>query len=54
MRTGAAYLDSLKDGRVVFLNGERVKSVPERPALRSAARSIADLYAWRRTRTAIR
>jgi 4-hydroxyphenylacetate 3-monooxygenase len=44
MRTGAAYLDSLKDDRVVFLNGERVKSVPDHPALRSAARSIADLY----------
>jgi 4-hydroxyphenylacetate 3-monooxygenase len=44
MRTGAEYLRSLKDGRRVFLDGERVKDVAAHPAFREAARSIANLY----------
>jgi len=44
MRTGAEYLRSLKDGRRVFVDGERVKDVTEHPAFRQAARSIANLY----------
>src|SRR5246127_5710832 len=44
MRTGAEYLRSLKDGRQVFLDGERVKDVTAHPAFRGAARSIANLY----------
>ncbi|MGB8631614.1 MAG: 4-hydroxyphenylacetate 3-hydroxylase N-terminal domain-containing protein [Xanthobacteraceae bacterium] len=44
MRTGADYLSSLKDGRRVFLDGERVRDLPTHPAFREAARSIANLY----------
>jgi 4-hydroxyphenylacetate 3-monooxygenase len=44
MRTGAEYLRSLKDGRQVFLDGERVKDVTAHRAFREAARSIARLY----------
>jgi 4-hydroxyphenylacetate 3-monooxygenase len=44
MRTGAEYLRSLKDGRRVFLDGERVKDITAHPAFREAARSIANLY----------
>jgi 4-hydroxyphenylacetate 3-monooxygenase len=44
MRTGAEYLRSLKDGRRVFLDGERAKDVTAHPAFREAARSIANLY----------
>jgi 4-hydroxyphenylacetate 3-monooxygenase len=44
MRTGVDYLRSLKDGRRVFLDGERVKDVAAHPAFREAARSIANLY----------
>src|SRR3954447_14878148 len=44
MRTGAAYLQSLNDGRQVFVDGERVADVPAHPAFREAARSIARLY----------
>jgi 4-hydroxyphenylacetate 3-monooxygenase len=44
LRTGPEYLRSLKDGRQVFLDGELVKDVTEHPALREAARSIANLY----------
>ena len=44
MRTGAEYLRSLKDGRRVFVDGERVKDVTEHPAFAQAARSVASLF----------
>jgi len=44
MRTGAEYLRSLKDGRGVFIDGERVADVTEHPAFRQAARSVANLF----------
>lgn len=43
-RTGAEYIASLKDGRNVHLNGERVADVTEHPAFREAVRSVARLY----------
>lgn len=42
--TGEEYLQSLRDGREVYLDGQRVESVPDHPAFRNAARSIARLY----------
>lgn len=42
--TGAQYLESLKDGREVWIYGERVKDVTTHPAFRNAARMIARLY----------
>ncbi len=42
--TGAEYLQSLRDGREVYIYGERVKDVTAHPAFRNAARSIAKLY----------
>ncbi len=42
--TGEAYLDSLRDGRAVYIGGERVADVTVHPAFRNAARSIARLY----------
>ena len=44
LRTGAAYLESLRDGRCVLVDGERVKDVTSHPAFRAAARTIARLY----------
>lgn len=44
MRTGAEYLASLRDGRAVFIDGERVSDVTTHPAFREAARTIARLY----------
>src|SRR5947209_10062607 len=44
MRTGADYLQSLNDGRQVFLNGDKVADVTRHPAFRQAARSLATLY----------
>src|SRR5215813_13387355 len=42
--TGAEYLESLRDGREVWIYGERVDDVTAHPAFRNAARSIARLY----------
>jgi 4-hydroxyphenylacetate 3-monooxygenase len=42
--TGAEYLESLKDGREVYIYGERVGNVTEHPAFRNTARMIARLY----------
>ncbi|WP_414944430.1 4-hydroxyphenylacetate 3-hydroxylase N-terminal domain-containing protein [Amycolatopsis sp. cmx-11-32] len=42
--TGAEYLDSLKDGREVWIGGERVEDVTAHPAFRNNAGSIARLY----------
>src|SRR5712691_9084533 len=42
--TGAEYLESLRDGREVWIYGERVKDVTSHPAFRNSARMIARLY----------
>jgi 4-hydroxyphenylacetate 3-monooxygenase len=42
--TGAEYLESLRDGREVWIYGERVNDVTTHPAFRNAARSMARLY----------
>lgn len=42
--TGAGYLESLRDGRNVYIDGERVKDVTSHPAFRNSARSIARMY----------
>lgn len=41
---GAEYLASLRDGREVYIDGERVADVTAHPAFRNSARSIARLY----------
>jgi 4-hydroxyphenylacetate 3-monooxygenase len=50
MRTGDAYVASLRDGRAVFLDGERVKDVTAHPAFAEPIRRIAETY--RRAHTA--
>jgi 4-hydroxyphenylacetate 3-monooxygenase len=42
--TGAEFLESLRDGREVYIYGERVEDVTTHPAFRNAARSMARLY----------
>src|SRR5688572_32675784 len=42
--TGAEYLESLRDGREIWLYGERVDDVTTHPAFRNTARMIARLY----------
>ena len=42
--TGKEYLDSLDDGREVWIYGERVKNIAAHPGFRNTARMIARLY----------
>ena len=43
-QTGEEYLASLRDGREVFMYGERVADVTVHPAFRNTARMVARLY----------
>jgi 4-hydroxyphenylacetate 3-monooxygenase len=42
--TGDEYLESLRDGREVWIYGEKVEDVTTHPAFRNGVRSIARLY----------
>lgn len=42
--SGDAYIESLRDGRVVYVGGEQVKDVTTHPAFRNSAHSFAVLY----------
>ncbi len=44
LRTGAQYIESLRDGRQVWINGERVKDVPTHPAFQPIVSLRARLY----------
>ena len=42
--TGDEYIESLRDGREIWIYGERVKDVTTHPAFRNTVRMIARLY----------
>ena len=42
--TGKEYLDSIRDGRALYVGGERIADVTTHPAFRGAARTYAELY----------
>ena len=42
--SGDEYLDSLRDGRVVYIGRERVDDVISHPAFKNAASSFAMIY----------
>jgi 4-hydroxyphenylacetate 3-monooxygenase oxygenase component len=44
LRTAAGFLEALRDGREIWLEGERVNDVTAHPRLRGAALTIAELY----------
>lgn len=44
VKTGADHIASLRDGRAVYLDGERVEDVTVHPAFRNIVRSAAALY----------
>jgi len=44
MKTGAKHLQSLRDGREIYIRGERVEDVTAHPAFRNSVRSAAYLY----------
>ncbi|GAA2203271.1 4-hydroxyphenylacetate 3-hydroxylase family protein [Sinomonas flava] len=43
-QTGDEYIESLRDGREVWIYGERVKDVTTHPAFRNSVRMVARLY----------
>ena len=42
--TGEEFLQSIKDGREIYINGERVEDVTKHPAFRNSAATVASLY----------
>ncbi|MGD9863855.1 MAG: 4-hydroxyphenylacetate 3-hydroxylase N-terminal domain-containing protein, partial [Pseudodonghicola sp.] len=42
--TGKEYLESLSDGREVWIYGKRVENITEHPAFRNSARMVARFY----------
>jgi 4-hydroxyphenylacetate 3-monooxygenase len=44
LKTGAEYLESIRDGRKVYIGSEEVTDVTTHPAFRNAAQSFARLY----------
>jgi 4-hydroxyphenylacetate 3-monooxygenase len=44
LKTGKQHLDSLRDGRTVYIGGERVDDVTTHPAFCQGAKSIAAIY----------
>ena len=44
IRRGEEYLESLRDGRRLWLIGQRVDDVTTHPALAGCARSVATVY----------
>ncbi|WP_395678060.1 4-hydroxyphenylacetate 3-hydroxylase N-terminal domain-containing protein [Inquilinus sp.] len=42
--TGAEFLESIQDGREIYIYGERVKNVVHHPAFRNSARMVARWY----------
>src|SRR5262245_42690642 len=49
MRRGDQYVESLRDGRAVYLDGERIADVTKHPAFVEPIRRIADRYDAART-----
>jgi hypothetical protein len=48
LMTGAEYLESIRDGRRVYVGSELVEDVTTHPAFRNAARSFAMIYDCKR------
>src|SRR5437870_224024 len=44
LKTGAEHLESLRDGRVVYIGAEKVEDVTTHPGFRNGARSMAAIY----------
>jgi len=48
LKTGKEHLESLRDGRVVYIGSEKVDDVTAHPAFRNAARTVAAIYDMKR------
>ena len=43
-RTGRDYIESVRDGRTVYLDGQVIADGVDHPAFRNAVRTVARLY----------
>src|SRR5687768_9894569 len=48
LKSGSEHLESLRDGRVVYIGSERVEDVTTHPGFRNGARSMAAIYDMKR------
>jgi 4-hydroxyphenylacetate 3-monooxygenase len=48
LKTGSEHLESLRDGRVVYIGSEKVDDVTTHPGFRNGARSMAAIYDLKR------
>jgi len=48
LKSGSEHLESLRDGRVVYIGSEKVDDVTTHPAFRNGARSMAAIYDLKR------
>ena len=44
LKTGKEHIESLNDGRTVYIGNEKVQNVTTHPAFRNAAKTVASLY----------
>src|ERR1700675_1525347 len=44
LRSGKEHLESLRDGRVIYVGGEKIDDVTRHPAFRTAAQTVAAIY----------
>src|ERR1700716_2657810 len=44
LRSGNEHLESLRDGRVIYVGGEKIDDVTRHPAFRTAAQTVAAIY----------
>ncbi|MEQ2024217.1 4-hydroxyphenylacetate 3-hydroxylase N-terminal domain-containing protein [Xenorhabdus szentirmaii] len=51
IRTGERYLDDMRDGRTIFINGEKITNHVDHPAFKNAIRSVARLYDYKAEHT---
>ncbi len=49
LKTGAEHLESLRDGRTVYIGAERITDVTAHAAFRNGARTMASIYDLKRT-----
>ena len=48
LKSGSEHLEGLRDGRVVYIGGERVLDVTRHPAFAEAAKVVAAMYEAKR------
>ena len=50
IRTGSAFIESLRDERVVYVNGERLTDITTYPPFQGILATLASLYDLNHTR----